>query len=73
MEIGRMSIEEKIARLSEVDKAYIQGYVERAVLEYQKEQKGRQSETSQGTEKQEITGAYSPEKYNGRRMNENNK
>ena len=46
VEIGRMSIEEKIARLSEVDKAYVQGYVERAVLEYQKQQQNRRAETS---------------------------
>jgi len=63
-EILRMSIEEKIALLSDVDKAYVQGYVERAVLDYQKKQKGRQSETSQITEKQEITEAYAPEKNN---------
>ena len=61
LEIGRMSIEEKLARLSDVDKAYVQGYVERAVLELQKEQ-NRQAETLPEAEKQEIAGALIPER-----------
>jgi len=32
LEIQRMSIEEKMAALSPTDKAYINGYIERAVL-----------------------------------------
>ena len=35
--IQRMSIEEKFAALSPTDKAYIKGYVEKAVLESRKE------------------------------------
>jgi len=35
-EIQRMSIEEKMAALSPTDKAYIKGYIERAVLETRK-------------------------------------
>jgi len=34
--IRRMSIDEKIAALSPTDKAYIKGYVERAVLQSRK-------------------------------------
>ena len=45
MEIRRMSIEEKIARLSDVDKAYVQGYVERAVLEHQKQRQNNYDES----------------------------
>jgi len=33
MNIEKMSIEEKIAGLSEIDKAYVQGYVDRALRE----------------------------------------
>ena len=62
MEIGRMSIEEKVARLSEADKAYVRGYVERAVLKFQKQQKGRQAENSPEAEKQETSGALIPER-----------
>jgi hypothetical protein len=32
-EIEKMSMEEKLTLLSQIDKAYIRGYVERAVLE----------------------------------------
>ena len=40
--IQRMSIDEKIAALSPTDKAYVKGYVERAVLESRKHKpKGR--------------------------------
>jgi len=35
-EIQRMSIDEKIAALSPTDKAYVKGYIERAVLESRK-------------------------------------
>ena len=64
MKIKRMSIEEKLARLSEVDKAYVQGYVERAVSDYQKQKKKHQAETLPETKKQKITGAYVPKKDN---------
>ena len=57
-----MSIEEKLALLSDVDKAYVQGYVERAVLDYQKQKKNCQTKTLPETEKQEIAGAYAPKK-----------
>jgi len=33
MDIRKMKIEEKIARLSEMDKAYILGYIDHALLE----------------------------------------
>jgi len=33
MSIKKMSIEEKIALLSETDKAYVKGYIDRALLE----------------------------------------
>jgi len=33
MDIQKMNIEEKIARLSETDKAYVLGYVDRALRE----------------------------------------
>jgi hypothetical protein len=36
MEIQNMSIGEKIAALSQTDKAYIRGYVERAIIESRK-------------------------------------
>jgi len=36
MEIQNMSIGEKIAALSQTDKAYIRGYVERAIIENRK-------------------------------------
>jgi len=36
MEIQNMSIGEKIAALSQTDKAYLRGYLERAVLESRK-------------------------------------
>jgi len=36
MEIQNMSIGEKIAGLSQTDKAYIRGYVERAIIESRK-------------------------------------
>jgi hypothetical protein len=36
MEIQKMSIGEKIAALSQTDKAYIRGYVERAIIENRK-------------------------------------
>jgi len=32
MKLRKMSVEEKIARLSEMDKAYILGYIDRALL-----------------------------------------
>jgi hypothetical protein len=35
--IQRMSIEEKLAALSPTDKAYISGYIEKAILESRKE------------------------------------
>ena len=38
-EIQRMSIAEKIAALSQVDKAYVRGYVERAVFQTLKEKR----------------------------------
>jgi hypothetical protein len=37
MKIHRMSIEEKLAHLSETDKAYVQCYIEKAVLELKKQ------------------------------------
>jgi len=33
MDINKMSIEEKLAGLSEIDKAYVMGYVDRALRE----------------------------------------
>jgi hypothetical protein len=44
VEIQRMSIEEKVTKLSEVDKAYVRGYIERAVLEYLKQKQRHQCE-----------------------------
>jgi len=41
MEIQRMSIDEKIAALSPTDKAYIKGYIERAVMESRKQKRRR--------------------------------
>jgi hypothetical protein len=35
-EIQRMSIDEKLAALSQTDKAYIRGYVERAIYDSRK-------------------------------------
>jgi hypothetical protein len=32
-EIGKMPMEEKLALLGETDKAYIRGYIERAIVE----------------------------------------
>jgi hypothetical protein len=55
MEIQRMSIEEKIAALSPTDKAYIRGYVERAVFDCRKlKAKRRSKKTAQ--RKEEETG-----------------
>jgi len=39
MEIQKQSIEEKIARLSETDKAYILGYVDKALQEAKQQKK----------------------------------
>jgi len=41
MDIRKMSVEEKIARLSEIDKAYILGYIDRALQEKSKGEKGK--------------------------------
>ena len=46
-EIQRMSIDEKIAALSPTDKAYVKGYIERAVLESRKNaHRGRKKNTA---------------------------
>jgi len=42
--IKKMSIEEKIARLSEIDKAYVLGYVERALRETKQQEDEDESE-----------------------------
>jgi len=48
MEIQSMGIGEKIAALSQTDKAYIRGYVERAVIESQRiKRKGRSKKTDE--------------------------
>jgi len=39
MDISKMSIEEKIARLSEIDKAYVLGYVDKALQETKQQKK----------------------------------
>jgi len=39
MEIQKMSMEEKIALLSETDKAYILGYVDKALQEVKQQKK----------------------------------
>jgi len=44
MDIQKMSIEEKIARLSEIDKAYILGYIERALQETKQQKKKGEGE-----------------------------
>jgi hypothetical protein len=51
-EIQNMSIAEKIAALSPADKAYIRGYVERAVFDSRK--KTRKSRSKKNTEHKEI-------------------
>jgi hypothetical protein len=38
--IQKMTMEEKLGLLSETDRAYIQGYLERAVQEYQRRSSG---------------------------------
>jgi len=46
--VQSMSIDEKIAALSPMDKAYIKGYIERAVLESRKHQrKGQKKKTAE--------------------------
>jgi len=51
-EIQNMSIDEKIAALSQTDKAYIRGYVERAVFEgWKGKQKNRGKKTAEQGEK----------------------
>jgi hypothetical protein len=47
-EIEKMPMEEKLALLGETDKAYIRGYIERAVLEQKRVQKKK---TAKGGEK----------------------
>jgi len=52
MNIEKMSIEEKIAGLSEVDKAYVQGYVDRALRELKPQKKktgGKKNEEKEKT------------------------
>jgi len=44
MDIQKMSVEDKIARLSETDKAYILGYIDRALQEKSKEKKGNKKQ-----------------------------
>jgi hypothetical protein len=48
MEIQNMSIGEKIAALSQTDKAYIRGYVERAIIESRRiKRKNRAKKTAE--------------------------
>jgi len=51
LEIQRMDLEEKIAALSPTDKAYIKGYIERALLETRKVKRLRKGK--EGKEKGE--------------------
>ena len=48
--IEKMPIEEKLKLLSEADKAYIRGFIERAVLEHKKQYE--QTKTAQGDKPQ---------------------
>jgi uncharacterized protein YaiI (UPF0178 family) len=47
--IQAMSIDEKIAALSPTDKAYIKGYIERAVMEKQASEKRKKKSEKRGT------------------------
>ena len=49
-EIQRMSLDEKIAALSPTDKAYIKGYIERAILENRKHMPGKRRKKAAGDE-----------------------
>ena len=49
--IQAMSIDEKIAALSPTDKAYIKGYIERAVMENQRHKPRGRKKTSKETER----------------------
>jgi len=51
MNIEKMTIEEKIAGLSEVDKAYVQGYVDRALRELKTPKKKNERKKKEGKEK----------------------
>jgi len=44
MDRQEMSVEEKIARLSETDKAYILGYIDRALQEVKAQYKNKKQE-----------------------------
>jgi len=46
MENKEMSIEEKIARLSETDKAYVLGYIDRALQENKQQKNDAQTSTA---------------------------
>jgi len=48
LEIQRMAMEEKIAALSPIDKAYIKGYIERAILETRKPRQRKIKEKKEG-------------------------
>ena len=45
--IQAMSLDEKIAALSPTDKAYIKGYIERAVMENQRKTSGKRKKKSE--------------------------
>jgi len=47
-EIQRMSISEKIVALSQTDKAYVRGYVERAIFESLKKKRKNRSNKNGG-------------------------
>ena len=49
--IEKMAMEEKLTLLGETDKAYIRGYIERAVLEQKRVQSQRKKRTPKGSGK----------------------
>ena len=49
--IEKMSVEEKLKLLSETDKAYVRGYIERAVLELRSAEHQKRRGPAKGTRK----------------------
>jgi len=71
MDIQKMSIEEKIAGLSGIDKAYVMGYVDRALrntkpLEKKKKEKKKKDNDAAGyDEESELEYEHEEGRYDG--------
>jgi len=66
MDIKKMSIEEKVARLSETDKAYVQGYVDRALQNIKQQKKKNAGKKKEGKKKDDDESELEYEHEEGR-------